>query len=358
MDIITLTQLTITLQTTINAKHYKQEFWVEAEVNNFKGIYYNTHCYFELVDRKPDGKISSKASAVIWKSTANLVKKKIEDAGLSLKNGAKTVFKLFIEYHIEFGLKLIINDVSVKYLRGSLEDQKEAIRKQLKSKNLFDKNKKQSLPLLIKNIALITSVGSRAYNDIMITSQIHNSKFNYNFLTKHSSVQGQNAVKEILDALNGFRNELNHIDVVVIARGGGSQVELETFNDYSIAETICNFPKPVLTGIAHEGDKFIADEVAFYCSNTPTGVINYINDHTTALYDNLLSLETIILDRPYSIISNINFNIQEYTKQLFLTQYKLSYINDNLNKYKNFVLNSRNKLLEILNQINIFKSKI
>jgi exodeoxyribonuclease VII large subunit len=137
---------------------------------------------------------------------------------------------------------------------------------QLEKKGLWPK-KRQSLPQEIRRIGLITSKHSDAIHDFEDTYRRERGAASIQLIDVR--LQGQQAPREIADAINRLNTE-KQVDVIVIVRGGGRVADLAVFNDYFIAEAICRSSIPIVTGIGHQRDETFADQVADVQEITPT----------------------------------------------------------------------------------------
>ncbi|PJF40880.1 MAG: exodeoxyribonuclease VII large subunit [Chloroflexi bacterium] len=148
----------------------------------------------------------------------------------------------------------------------------ETTREQLEKKGLWPRDKRP-LPHTIQRIGLITSKNSQALHDFENTYRSYGGTASIEF--RDVRLQGQQAPREIADAIRRFNHE-NDVDVIVITRGGGRMLELAVFNDALIAEAICRSEIPVVTGIGHERDDTFADQVADVKEITPTAAALYL----------------------------------------------------------------------------------
>jgi len=141
---------------------------------------------------------------------------------------------------------------------------------QLKAKleimGYFSPESKKKLPTQIQSLAIITSQSSAAVKDVLSVIQRRNPLLEVKIY--HASVQGENAVEEIIDAL--LTADINQHDVLLLTRGGGSEEDLWTFNDVSIAQTLFNLSTPCVSAVGHERDTSISDLVADMSAITPT----------------------------------------------------------------------------------------
>jgi exodeoxyribonuclease VII large subunit len=139
-------------------------------------------------------------------------------------------------------------------------------------KGLWPKTKKQVSPP-IRKIGLITSKQSEALHDFEDTYRNEDGKASIKLIDVR--LQGQQAPREIADAINRLSRE-TEVDVIVLTRGGGRSAELAIFNDLLIAEAVCRSSIPVVTGIGHQRDETFADLVADVSTNTPTAAASYL----------------------------------------------------------------------------------
>ena len=143
----------------------------------------------------------------------------------------------------------------------------EELREKLRREGLFDEIHKKLIPKLPERIGIVTSKDGAALRDVV--NSIHMRFPNVDIYVKHSSVQGEDAVREICEGIEFFDKMFN-VDVIILTRGGGSVEDLEPFNDERVARAIFNARTPIITGIGHKKDETIADYVADYRAITPT----------------------------------------------------------------------------------------
>lgn len=167
-------------------------------------------------------------------------------------------------YEKQAKLQIIVQDVRLAD-SDSVTFDLEVLEK-LKTQNLWPRSKRD-LPKPPKKIVLITSKNSQARDDFVNTFREQGGMATIQLLNAH--VQGERAPKMIVERIN----EANYKklgDVIVIVRGGGRNADLDTYNDYGIAEAICRSEIPVVTGIGHQRNETIADRIADESTITPT----------------------------------------------------------------------------------------
>ena len=158
-----------------------------------------------------------------------------------------------------------INESQEKIVVSNLLDQ-------LTQKGLWPRDKKP-LPSIIRKIGLVTSKQSDALHDFEDTYRAEGGLA----AVKVADVrlQGEQAPQVIADAIRRL-GKSGDVDVIVVTRGGGRSADLAVFDSLLIAESICRSIVPVITGIGHQRDHSLADEVADYSASTPTAVASFL----------------------------------------------------------------------------------
>ncbi|MBV7281206.1 exodeoxyribonuclease VII large subunit [Corynebacterium sp. TAE3-ERU30] len=141
------------------------------------------------------------------------------------------------------------------------------LRETLQREGLFAPERKQALPFLPNRIGLITGRGSAAERDVLAVSKDRWPEVDYRVI--NTAVQGSRAVPEIIDALRTL-DEDESVDVIIIARGGGSVEDLLPFSEESLQRAVAAARTPVVSAIGHEPDTPILDNVADLRAATPT----------------------------------------------------------------------------------------
>ena len=178
---------------------------------------------------------------------------------------------------------------------GILRQQFEALKKTLADEGLFDQSAKQSLPIFARKIALISSPQGAVLHDIITTLR---QRCPLSTLTVYpASVQGEKAQGEFLAALKIAVE--NKPDVIIIARGGGSLEDLQTFNDEKLARALAACPLPTISAIGHETDVVITDFVADARAATPTAAVALITPDIRILRQNLTQSRDLLKKRIY-----------------------------------------------------------
>jgi exodeoxyribonuclease VII large subunit len=301
---MTLTELQLMIRDSLYIS-LPEMYWVIAEIAEIRENY-SGHCYLELIEKQSDEKnIRSKAKSIIWSSRYRFLKTFFENStGESLREGIKILVKVKVEYHELFGLSLIISDIEPSFTVGEMAAKRQQVIKRLEDEGVISMNRELDLPVVPRNIAVISSRNAAGYSDFI--RHLSSNSFGYVFNTAlfDSTMQGSETEQSVINALDAIAEKYELFDVVVIIRGGGSQTDLGWFDNYNIAYHITQFPLPVITGIGHERDVTVADLVAFRSLKTPTAVADFLIDcvaetenHLTDMSREISEMARIITDR-------------------------------------------------------------
>jgi exodeoxyribonuclease VII large subunit len=236
------------------------------------------HVYLEISERDGNGAVLAKANATIWAATANKILPAFEKAtGASIAPGIKLLVRAKPIYKPQYGFSLDIDAIDPDYTLGDLEARKREIRTRLQQEGLFDANKKLPAPWDYTAVLVIAPQGAAGLGDFQAEARRLEQFGICRFVYVSSRFQGEGAAADILGelllALQGWRSSGRAgPDAVVIIRGGGAVNDLAWLNDYALARALCELPVPVLTGIGHERDSTILDEVANLRFDTPSKV--------------------------------------------------------------------------------------
>lgn len=257
------------------ADAYSTGVWTTAEV--LRASAKDGHVYLELSERDADGRVLAKANAAIWSRTAERIIPEFERAtGATLGAGIKLLVRARPVYKPQYGFSLDIDAIDPNYTLGDLEAKKREIRERLKREQLFDLNKRLPAPWDFFAVLVVAPQGGAGLGDFSKEAD-RLEKFSVcHFTYAHSRFQGEGAAAEVLKALRLGLAQFpvdRPPDAVIVIRGGGAVNDLAWLNDYALARFICECPVPVLTGIGHERDSTVLDEVAHLRFDTPSKVI-------------------------------------------------------------------------------------
>ena len=257
------------------------DVWVTGEVSNLRAAG-SGHLYFTLKDE------SAQLRAVCFRSQARYLKFKPQDGLAVIVRGRLTVYEARGEYQI-----------CVEFLEpaglGALQLAFEQLKQKLAAEGLFDAARKKPLPMLPRVIGVVTSPTGAVIRDIL---RILRRRFrNISVLLYPVKVQGEGAAQEIAQGIEYF-NRKTSIDVMIVARGGGSLEDLWAFNEEQVARAIAASRIPVISAVGHETDFTIADFVADLRAPTPSAaaemVVRRKQDWVSEIHDRVRHMGQII----------------------------------------------------------------
>jgi len=242
--------------------HIEREYsdaWVEGEISNFRAPD-SGHLYFTLKDG------NAQIRVVMFRSSARLLRFRPADGLQVVVRGRVTVYEDRGELQI-----------SAEYIEpkgaGSLQLAFEQLKTKLEAEGLFATPRKKPIPPLPARIGIVTSAQAAALRDILnILQRRHHS---VNVLIYPAQVQGDAAPHEVAAGVRYF-NQHDNVDVIVVARGGGSAEDLAAFNDEALARMVAASEIPVISAIGHETDFTIVDFVADLRAPTPSAAAELV----------------------------------------------------------------------------------
>jgi exodeoxyribonuclease VII large subunit len=253
----TVRDLVATVRTHIEREY--GDTWVEGEISNLRA-HDSGHLYFTLKDQ------NSQLSAVMFRSQAKLLRFRPENGMQVLLRGRVTIYEDRGQLQI-----------SAEYLEpkgaGALQIAFEQLKAKLEAEGLFDASRKKAIPSLPRRIGIVTSPQGAALRDILnILQRRHHTA---NILIFPSQVQGDAAPSEVTAGIRYF-NKAANVDVIIVARGGGSAEDLAAFNHVGLARVIASSQIPVISAIGHETDFTIIDFVADLRAPTPSAAAELV----------------------------------------------------------------------------------
>jgi exodeoxyribonuclease VII large subunit len=245
------------------------DVWVEGEISNFRPAP-SGHVYFTLKDA------DAQLPIVLFRRQAMLLRFRPEDGLHVLVRGHVSIYE-------QRGQMQLVAETMEPVGAGSLQLAFEQLKERLKSEGLFDAQRKKPLPAFPRTVGIITSPTGAVIRDFLnIVARRHSG---LNVLLVPVSVQGDQAPTEIESAI-AHLNSSGLVDIIVLARGGGSLEDLAAFNSERVARAIASSRLPVVSAIGHETDFTIADFVADLRAPTPSAAAELITEaqHKIAEY--------------------------------------------------------------------------
>src|SRR5690349_3368259 len=242
--------------------HLEREYtdtWVEGEISNFRA-HDSGHLYFTLKDANAQIRI------VMFRSQARLLRFRPENGMAVIVRGRVTIYEDRGELQ-----------VSAEYLEpkgaGALQIAFEQLKAKLQAEGLFEESRKKAVPALPRRIGIVTSPQAAALRDIL--NILHRRHHTVSVLIFPAQVQGLEAPIEVSAGIRYF-NKARNVEVIIVARGGGSVEDLAAFNHEGLARTVASSEIPVISAVGHETDFTILDFVADLRAPTPSAAAELV----------------------------------------------------------------------------------
>ncbi|OLB88676.1 MAG: exodeoxyribonuclease VII large subunit [Acidobacteriales bacterium 13_2_20CM_2_55_5] len=253
----TVRDLVVAVRTHIEREY--SDIWVEGEISNFRA-HDSGHLYFTLKDS------NAQIKAVMFRSQARLLRFRPENGMQVVGRGRITIYEDRGELQI-----------SAEYLEpkgaGALQVAFEQLKAKLEAEGLFDAARKKPIPTLPRRIGIVTSPQAAALRDILnVLRRRHDTA---GILIFPAQVQGEAAALEVSAGVRYF-NKARNVDVIIVARGGGSAEDLAAFNHEGLARAIAASEIPIISAIGHETDFTIIDFVADLRAPTPSAAAELV----------------------------------------------------------------------------------
>lgn len=256
--VFTVSQVTSYIKGLFLQDELLQDVWVEGEISNFSRAA-SGHCYFTLKDE------SAALSCVMWRAQVARLSQEPRNGDAVLVHGYVSVYEPRGAY------QLYVDLLQAAGL-GRLYLELEALKARLEAEGLFAAERKRPIPAWPQRIGIVTSAEAAALRDILRTLSVRYPLVDV--ILASTLVQGIEAPPQIVEAiaaLHRWSETQEPIDVLIVARGGGSLEELWAFNDERVVRAIAASRIPVISGVGHETDFTLADLAADLRAPTPTG---------------------------------------------------------------------------------------
>jgi len=248
--------------------------WLKAEIASIN-FHPSGHCYMEL-SQSEDGRVVAKVKANIWASHVRFIKSKFfEQTGEELRSGIEILVYVKVNYHTLYGLSLNITDIDPSFTLGAREMKKRKAIERLENEGLMDLQKQRGLRRLPYRLAVVSAEGAAGYGDFRRHLSENEYGFSFSVTLFPATMQGAEAPSSMRSALASVQESRPSYDAILIMRGGGSELDLECYDDYDLCAAIARCRIPVLTAIGHDRDNHVADMVAFDSVKTPTALADY-----------------------------------------------------------------------------------
>jgi len=287
---ISVSELTSHIKRTLEEGF--SEIKIIGEISNFKA-HISGHWYFTLKDSK------ASINCTMWKGINNYVFFTPQDGMKIIVTGRITVYPPRGSYQIDVRSMKPAGE-------GELQKAFEELKNKLKMEGLFDEERKKEVPSFPQTIGIITGASTAALKDMLSVAQRRYPIVK--LLIAQAKVQGDRAAEEITSAIK-MLNRRKDVDVIILARGGGSLEDLWAFNEEIVARAIFKSKIPVISGVGHEIDFTISDFVSDLRAPTPTAAMELATPNKDELF-------AFISDFSYTTTSNIFQKIDELRRKI------------------------------------------
>ena len=296
MQVYSVAQITGYLKDILDSDGVLTDVWISGEISNMSGSSAG-HLYFTLKDE------ASQIRCVLFN------RKRLD---IDIDNGAAVVAHGRISIYEVSGAVQLYVDMIHPTGSGVLNMEFERLKAKLAEEGLFEPSRKRPLPAFPEKIGIVTSPGGAVLHDI--TNIISRRYPLVELVLAPTTVQGENAVPGIINALNVL-NDRGDIDVIIIARGGGSIEDLWAFNDEKVARAIYSSAAPVISGVGHDTDFTIADFVVDKRAPTPSAAAELAVPHRGEIE---ARLQSCIATMAVSLSNSIERSLQ-HVDELYAT---------------------------------------
>jgi exodeoxyribonuclease VII large subunit len=295
----TVSQLTGHIRRLIEGEPALSDLWVEGEVSNFNRAT-SGHCYFTLKD------LGSQIGCVMWRSVAQVQAYLPTDGDLVLAHGRVGVYEAGGRY------QLYVDQLQSAGL-GNLYLEFERLKARLEAEGLFAPERKRPLPQFPRRIGVVTSPVAAALRDILnVLSRRYPLA---ELLLAPTLVQGNDAPPQIVGAIETL-NAREDVDVIIVARGGGSLEELWAFNDERVARAVAGSRTPVICGVGHETDFSLADFAADVRAPTPSAAAELVAPDRAELRAQVVGMMGVLVTTLRALVEERRWKLAEQVRAL------------------------------------------
>lgn len=324
---ISVSELNAYIKGKISEDEALQSVLVKGEISNFKNHYATGHLYFTLKDEK------SLIKCIMFKGYAERLDFIPKDGMNVMVFGSVSVYErdgvyqIYVQAMQEDGL-------------GSLYKAYEELKSKLEKEGLFKEEHKKKIPMYPREIGVLTSETGAVIKDIINVSTRRNPNVHIKLLPV--PVQGLGASEKIAEAIEVMNNN-KLVDVIILARGGGSLEDLWPFNEEEVARAIYNSEIPVISAVGHETDFSISDFVADLRAPTPSAAAELAVPDISELKTSIDTYETRFKN---ALIRKIELMKMRYSKSMQSRAFKepMRMINDNYLKIDSLIKNMENSI--------------
>ena len=243
---------------------FRGGIWVRGEISDLSNR--GAHTYFSLIEAGDKGK--AVLNVQLFAPTKQRLAPLLRKFRLELRNGMNVRINGDLDFWAQGGrLGFKMANLDPKFTIGDIAQSRDEVMRRLTAEGLLDTNRRVRVSPVPLRVGVVASVGTAAWHDFR--DELERSGIGFQLSVADVRVQGDMAENMVTAAIARFALRRD-LDAIVVIRGGGARNELAVFDSEKIARTIAACPVPVLTGLGHEIDRSVADEVAHTALKTPT----------------------------------------------------------------------------------------
>jgi len=302
---------------------------VVGEISNAK-VYSSGHWYFSLKDK------DATLPCVCFKASNSNIKFRIEDGLMVIVRGKLNV------YPPKGGYQLVANSLEPVGI-GEWQLAFQQLKERLTKEGLLDPSKKRPIPMLPRRIGVVTSTAGAALRDILSALERRNKLVN--IVIANARVQGEGSAEEVARAIQDLE-KIADVDVILVARGGGSIEDLWSFNSEVVARAVSQCRVPVISGVGHETDITICDLAADLRAPTPTAAAELVAKGSAELIERWHYLRKRMLFRVEDRLIRARQKVLRLSPVHGLNRY-----HDRLKRERMKVLHDRDRMLHAVSNL-------
>ena len=312
---------------------FSESIWIEAELADWTVNHFSGHAYGELVEHNVSGKKIASCRFTCWKYQVSAIEAKFQKVtGEKLKAGMKVKLSVKVSFSEQYGFAMNIVDIDPQFTLGDLFANVQKILTQLTDEQIIEQNRQLEAPFDFFNVAVISSPTAAGLGDFkQLTDELMQDKLCC-FEHFDAVMQGTQCAKSVMNALNLISKHRKSFDCVVILRGGGSVLDLASFNDYALAKKVCVFKIPVFCAIGHDRDQCVLDFISQSAFGTPSKAAHHIQSTIYANGQGIITNLSFIENRACQILQqseqNLTFMLDKMsssaTQKLSLSELKVN----------------------------------
>ena len=298
--VLTVSQLNRFVRSTLEENPRLQEVYVQGELSNVVRHYSSGHLYFALKDD------AAAVRGVMFRGNAMRLQFQPENGMMVMVRGFITLYERDGTYQIN------ATDIQPAGV-GALQVAYEQLKRRLEAEGLFDSQYKQPIPTNPGRIAVITSAGGAALQDVIHV--ISRRCPTVELTVFPAAVQGKDAVPELLAAFAAVEKLADRFDTVILCRGGGSMEDLMAFNNEQVVRAVFACPIPVISAVGHEVDFTLCDFAADLRAPTPSAAAEVAVPDTMQLRRQLEQYSVRLRDHAYKMLDDCTDRLERAKNQ-------------------------------------------